>query len=105
MALNLLIWSFQGTTQACLFRDEFTPLIATGFTIYGLSTDSPKANTTFKEKHSLPYTLLCDPKAILIGAIGMKKAPSSTTRGVVVVNKDGKVEAAEPGVSLVDSVM
>lgn len=100
---TLLNWSSPGTTQACLFRDEFTPLTATGFSIYGLSTDSPKANTSFKEKHSLPYTLLCDPKATLIGAIGMKKAPSGTTRGVVVFNKEGRVEAAEPGVSLVYS--
>ena len=27
----------------------------------------------------------------------MKKAPKGTTRGVFVVNKDGKVLAAEPG--------
>ena len=88
-----------GTKQACIFRDEFKSLTATGFSIYGLSTDSPKSNTTFKEKQNLPYTLLCDPKATLIGAIGMKKAPSGTTRGVFVVNKEAKVEASEPGVS------
>lgn len=80
-----------------MFRDEFTPLTATGFSIYGLSRDSPKSNTTFKTKQNLPYTLLCDPQATLISAIGMKKAPSGTTRGVFVVDKEGKVLAAEPG--------
>ncbi|KAI9678088.1 MAG: hypothetical protein M1817_006032 [Caeruleum heppii] len=85
------------TTQACLFRDSYTPLTATGFAIYGLSTDSPKSNTTFKTKQNLPYPLLCDPKADLIGAIGLKKAPKGTTRGVFVINKEGKVLAAEPG--------
>ncbi|KAF6224091.1 hypothetical protein HO133_010665 [Letharia lupina] len=85
------------TTQACLFRDEFTPLTATGYSIYGLSTDSPKSNTTFKTKQNLPYVLLCDPTATLIGAIGMKKSPSGTTRGVFVVNKDGKVKAVSLG--------
>ncbi|MCJ1380246.1 hypothetical protein MMC17_003349 [Xylographa soralifera] len=85
------------TTQACLFRDQFTPLTSTGFSIYGLSRDSPKSNTTFKTKQNLPYTLLCDPSATLIGAIGFKKAPSGTTRGVFVVDKEGKVLAAEPG--------
>ena len=89
-----------GTTQACLFRDEFEKLTTTGYAIYGLSTDSPKSNTTFRTKHNLPYTLLCDPAANLISAIGMKKAPSGTIRGVFVVNKDGKVEAISPGVSL-----
>ncbi|KAK8215158.1 thioredoxin peroxidase dot5 [Zalaria obscura] len=86
-----------GTTQACLFRDSFAPLTATGLSIYGLSTDSPKANTTFKTKQNLPYTLLCDPSASLIGAIGFKKSPKGTQRGVFVVAKDGKVLAAEPG--------
>lgn len=81
----------------CLFRDSYTPLTATGFSIYGLSSDSPKANTTFKTKQKLPYTLLCDPAQTLISAIGFKKAPKGTTRGVFVVNKDGKVLAAEPG--------
>jgi thioredoxin-dependent peroxiredoxin len=88
---------FPGTTQACLFRDSYTALTATGFSIFGLSTDSPKANTNFKEKQKLPYALLCDPSASLISAIGMKKPPKSTTRGVFVVDKVGKVLAAEPG--------
>lgn len=86
-----------GTTQACLFRDSYDPLTATGLSIFGLSTDSPKANTTFKTKQNLPYPLLCDPSATLIGAIGLKKAPKGTTRGVFVVDKSGKVLAAEPG--------
>lgn len=86
-----------GTTQACLFRDNYTPLTATGFAIYGLSTDSPKANTNFKEKKELPYPLICDPSATLISAIGLKKSPSGTTRGVFVIDKSGKVLVAEPG--------
>lgn len=80
-----------------MFRDQYAPLTATGLSIFGLSTDSPKANTTFKEKQNLPYPLLCDPNATLIGAIGLKKAPKGTTRGVFVVTKDGEVLAAEPG--------
>ena len=86
-----------GTTQACLFRDSYAPLTATGLSIYGLSNDSPKANTNFKTKQNLPYTLLCDPDQKLIGAIGMKKPPKGTTRGVFVVDKSGKVLAAEAG--------
>ncbi|KAE8453029.1 hypothetical protein EG329_012216 [Mollisiaceae sp. DMI_Dod_QoI] len=85
------------TKQACMFRDEYTPLTATGFSIYGLSKDSPKANTTFKTKQNLPYPLLCDTDGGLISAIGLKKAPAGTTRGVFVIDKSGKVLAAEPG--------
>ncbi|KAF1358237.1 AhpC-TSA-domain-containing protein, partial [Lizonia empirigonia] len=85
------------TTQVCLFRDSYASLTATGFSIFGLSNDSPKANTTFKTKQKLPYSLLCDPAQTLISAIGLKKAPKGTTRGVFVVNKAGKVLASEPG--------
>lgn len=88
-----------GTTQACLFRDEYISLTSTGYSIFGLSTDSPQSNTTFRAKQGLPFLLLCDPKATLIEAIGMKKAPKGTTRGVFVVSKTGRVEAVEPGVS------
>jgi len=85
------------TTQVCLFRDSYEPLTATGYSIYGLSNDSPKANTTFKTKQKLPYTLLCDPAQTLISAIGLKKASKGTTRGVFVVDKSGKVVASQPG--------
>ncbi|KAF4452756.1 peroxiredoxin Q/BCP [Fusarium austroafricanum] len=85
------------TKQVCFFRDSYEPFTKNGLAIYGLSADSPKANTTFKEKQKLPYPLLCDPKATLIEAIGLKKAPKGTTRGVFVISKEGKVLVAEPG--------
>ncbi|EHK39588.1 hypothetical protein TRIATDRAFT_169578, partial [Trichoderma atroviride IMI 206040] len=85
------------TTQVCLFRDSYEPLTADGLAIYGLSADSPKANTTFKEKQKLPYPLLCDTGATLIAAIGLKKQPKGTQRGVFVISKEGKVLVAEPG--------
>ncbi|GAM82805.1 hypothetical protein ANO11243_007910 [Dothideomycetidae sp. 11243] len=84
------------TTQVCLFRDSYAPLTATGLDIYGLSKDSPKANTTFKTKQNLPYPLLCDKAATLIAAIGLKEG-DKTRRGVFVVTKECKVLAAEPG--------
>ncbi|KAJ1326625.1 thioredoxin-dependent peroxiredoxin [Microdochium nivale] len=85
------------TTQACLFRDSYEHLTSGGLAIYGLSKDSPKANTTFKDKQKLPYPLLCDPSATLIAAIGLKKQPSGTQRGVFAVDKSGKVLLAQPG--------
>lgn len=85
-----------GTKQACGFRDSYEPLTAGGLAIYGLSTDSPKANTNFKTKQNLPYPLLCDPSQSLTSAIGLK-GPKSAKRGVFVVDKSGKVLAAEPG--------
>ncbi|EEH22509.1 hypothetical protein PABG_04720 [Paracoccidioides brasiliensis Pb03] len=85
------------TTQACLFRDRYDNLTSTGLSIFGLSTDSPKANANFKSKQNLPYPLLCDPTASLIDALGLKKVPKGTVRGVFVVSKKGKVLLLEPG--------
>jgi len=85
------------TTQAGLFRDSYAPLTSTGYSIYGLSKDSPKANTSFKEKQNLPFSLLCNPSSSLISVIGLAKAGNGTTRGVFVVDKTGKVLASEPG--------
>ncbi|KAL5612228.1 hypothetical protein BROUX41_000232 [Berkeleyomyces rouxiae] len=85
------------TRQACLFRDNYTVLSNAGLGVYGLSSDSPKANTTFKTKQKLPYRLLCDPSFSLIGAIGLKKNPKGTVRGVFLVDKNGKVLIAQPG--------
>lgn len=44
----------------------------------------------------MPYPLICDPSQALISAIGLK-GPKSAKRGVFVVDKSGKVLAAEPG--------
>ncbi|EJT73074.1 thioredoxin peroxidase [Gaeumannomyces tritici R3-111a-1] len=85
------------TNQACLFRDSHEPLTAGGLAIYGLSADTPKENTRFKEKQKLPYPLLCDPKATLLAAIGLKKGPAKAARGVFVVDKAGRVLAAQTG--------
>ena len=95
-ASALLICYVIGTKQACFFRDSYTPLTATGFDIYGLSNDSPKSNTSFKTKQNLPYPLLCDTSKTLLAAIGLQGAKNAT-RGVFVVDKGGKVLAAEPG--------
>ncbi|KAI9734921.1 MAG: hypothetical protein M1834_002001 [Cirrosporium novae-zelandiae] len=67
--------------------------------IYGLSLDPPKANTTFKTKQSLPYDLLCDPSSSLITPLGFKKAPRGTIRGVILLEKvegdTGKAKVAK----------
>ncbi|KAJ5683201.1 hypothetical protein N7462_006366 [Penicillium macrosclerotiorum] len=89
------IWT--GTKQVCFFRDNYEHLTSTGLAIYGLSADSTKANTTFKTKQNLSYSLLCNPNASLIGAIGFKKTPKGTIRGVFAVDKEGKVLLREVG--------
>ncbi|KAL2157076.1 hypothetical protein VTH06DRAFT_7051, partial [Thermothelomyces fergusii] len=86
------------TRQACLFRDSHEALTSgSGLAVYGLSTDSAKANAAFRAKQRLPYPLLCDAQASLIGALGLRKRPRGTVRAVVVVDKAARVRALHPG--------
>ncbi|WFD23948.1 thioredoxin peroxidase dot5 [Malassezia equina] len=66
------------TRQAQCFRDAFEDWKKAGYEVFGLSSDSPKSQTTWSKKLSLPYRLLCDPKRELIGALTGTK--SSTKR-------------------------
>lgn len=80
-----------------MFRDSYDHLTSTGLSIYGLSADSPKANSTFKTKQKLPYPLLCDRNFSLIAALGLKKLPRGTVRGVFAINKNGEVLLSHAG--------
>mgnify|MGYP000798730786 CR=1 FL=1 len=49
------------TAEACSLRDYNSELAAKGYTIIGISKDSPASHVKFAEKFSLPFTLLSDP--------------------------------------------
>jgi peroxiredoxin Q/BCP len=89
------------TKQACDFRDNLKLLEGDGYTVIGVSPDSPAKLRTFRETHDLNFPLLSDPdKKILTayGAWGEKKLYGKTTTGVIrstfVVGPDGKLEHA-----------
>jgi len=48
------------TTEACNFRDDYSVYREAGVTILGVSPDSVNKHAKFKEKYSLPFTLLAD---------------------------------------------
>ncbi|WFD27829.1 thioredoxin peroxidase dot5 [Malassezia nana] len=84
------------TRQAQCFRDAYDDWKKAGYEVYGLSSDSPKAQTTWSKKLSLPYRLLCDPKRELIGALTGTKA--STKRSHFVIGEDGTLTLSAIGV-------
>ncbi|MDC3132267.1 peroxiredoxin [Opitutae bacterium] len=61
------------TMQACSMRDVFTMLHEKGIIVLGVSSDSPKSQKSFKEKHSLPYTLISDKNGAVAEAFGKSK--------------------------------
>jgi thioredoxin-dependent peroxiredoxin len=48
------------TVEAQEFRDAIKKFEKKGAVVIGVSPDTPKAQTGFKEKQCLPFTLLCD---------------------------------------------
>src|SRR5438045_9551792 len=58
------------TIQACNLRDNYSLLKKHGYKVIGVSPDSRKSHTKFREKYSLPFTLIADPKHKIIDKYG-----------------------------------
>lgn len=79
------------TKQACNLRDEFTAVTKAGIKVFGVSSDTPKAQKAFKEKFKLPFVLLADKKGEVIKAFGVPtRGPGFASRQSFLV-KDGKI--------------
>jgi peroxiredoxin Q/BCP len=86
------------TKEACSFRDGYGDYQRAGVTILGVSPDTPKKHTKFKEKYGLPFTLLADTDhkvSELYGVWGRKKFMGREYDGVFrttfVIAPDGTI--------------
>ncbi len=87
------------TKEACGFRDLNEEIAKLGASVVGVSPDGPEAHQKFTNKHSLNFTLLCDPDKSMMadyGAYGEKimygKKTTGVIRSTVWIGPDGKVE-------------
>ncbi|GAB4164453.1 MAG: peroxiredoxin [Terrimicrobiaceae bacterium] len=78
------------TAQACSLRDSFADLKGKGLTIYGVSGDSPAAQKKFREKYSIPFTLLSDSSGEIAKAFGVPTVLGISKRQSFLI-KDGKI--------------
>jgi len=86
------------TKEACNFRDNYSEYEAAGVTILGISPDTAKSHTKFKDKFSLPFTLLADPDhkvADAYGVWGPKKFMGREYEGILrttfVIGPEGNI--------------
>jgi thioredoxin-dependent peroxiredoxin len=86
------------TTEACNFRDDYHVYAENGVTILGVSPDSPKSHTKFKEKFHLPFTLLADEGHKIADAYGvwgpkkfMGKEYEGIYRTTFLIGPDGQI--------------
>jgi peroxiredoxin Q/BCP len=87
------------TTEACNFRDDFSIYKKAGVEILGVSPDSSSSHTKFKQKFSLPFTLLADEDhkvCDLYGTWALKKFMGREYYGVVrttfLIAPDGTIQ-------------
>ena len=59
------------TVQACNLRDNYSLLKKNGFKVIGVSPDDEMKHQKFREKFSLPFTLLADPQHKIIEKYGV----------------------------------
>lgn len=87
------------TAEACDLRDNYHRFLASGYEVLGISADSAKKQTTFKEKNQLPYPLIADTEREVIEAFGVwgeKKFMGRTFEGIhrttFIINEEGFIE-------------
>jgi peroxiredoxin Q/BCP len=59
------------TAEACNLRDNYSELQAQGFELLGVSEDSEKKQSNFKNKYEFPFPLLADEDHTVIDAFGV----------------------------------
>lgn len=86
------------TTQACDFRDNFSSLLSAGFSVLGVSKDSPLELAKFAADEKLNFPLLSDVDLAThqaYGAYGEKSMYGKTVVGVIrstfVIAEDGTI--------------
>jgi thioredoxin-dependent peroxiredoxin len=59
------------TREACSIRDLHREISHAGFTVAGISPQSPESHKRFREKYNLPFTLLSDETKEVIKMFGV----------------------------------
>ncbi|OBX21827.1 peroxiredoxin Q/BCP [Gelidibacter algens] len=87
------------TTEACNLRDHYKDLKDKGYELLGVSADSQKKQSNFKEKYDFPFPLLADEEKEVIKAFdvwGEKKFMGRTFDGIhrvtFVIDENGTIE-------------
>ena len=87
------------TVEACEFRDIYGEFNKLDCEVYGISPDDINSHNKFINKHSLPFTILCDPEKKMIkdyGVWGEKNMYGKVTIGMkrmtFLVNEKGAIE-------------
>jgi len=87
------------TAEACNLRDNWEQFHENGYQILGVSADTEKRQSNFKNKYELPFPLLADEEKEVIEAYGvwgpkkfMGKEYDGIHRTTFVIDENGVIE-------------
>ena len=87
------------TAEACDLRDNFERFKANNYELLGVSADSAKAQTKFKDKFKLPFPLVADEDKLVIEAFGvwgtkkfMGREYDGINRTTFIINEGGIID-------------
>ncbi|MES2411131.1 MAG: thioredoxin-dependent thiol peroxidase [Bacteroidota bacterium] len=87
------------TVEACNLRDNYERFKANNYELLGVSADSGKAQTKFRNKFKLPFPLLADEDKSVIEAFGvwgpkkfMGREFDGINRTTFVINEQGIID-------------
>ncbi|MBS1960132.1 MAG: thioredoxin-dependent thiol peroxidase [Bdellovibrionales bacterium] len=99
------------TQESCDFRDNFGRVKSVGAEIYGISRDDVESHAKFKNKYSLPFSLLADTSGKTTEDYGVWKEKSMYGRNYMgierttfIVDADGTIQKIYPKVSVTGHV-
>jgi peroxiredoxin Q/BCP len=87
------------TAEACNLRDNYSELKAAGYELLGVSADTARKQSNFKNKYDLPFPLLADEDHTVLNTFGvwgpkkfMGREFDGIHRTTFVIDGDGIVE-------------
>jgi peroxiredoxin Q/BCP len=87
------------TAEACDLRDNYNRFQANNYALLGVSADSAKAQSSFRNKFDFPFPLLADEDKSVIEAFGvwgpkkfMGKEYDGINRTTFVIDENGSIE-------------
>jgi len=80
------------TREACGFRDSYEAFKRLGAEVLGVSSDSSESHRKFAEHHTLPFTLLSDPKKVVRKLYGVRSSIGIIPgRVTYIIDREGRV--------------
>lgn len=87
------------TLEACNLRDNYETFIAKNYALLGVSADTEKAQSKFRDKHKFQFPLLADEDKQVVtsyGVFGPKKFMGRTYDGIhrttFIIDENGVIE-------------